>query len=155
MAKTDINIIKSWVVRGWKPLVNQIINWLDSFWHKDEKIPVTSVWVTDVQSLSAYLSTLPNSEQLALIAGLLAPEIEQKDSNWNWQLNAGVLWEGVVIEAPNNATITFTSGGRELIFEVVANAPEMHRVDIVNSLNEVFAVSGLPAGTTTFKFYKK
>jgi len=40
---TPLNIIKNWFKTGLKPTQSQFWAWLDSFWHKDEKIPVTSV----------------------------------------------------------------------------------------------------------------
>lgn len=43
MAKTSINTLKAWAVRGWKPLASQINDWFDSFWHKDEPIPISGV----------------------------------------------------------------------------------------------------------------
>lgn len=40
---TDKNILKSWFKRGLKPLEAQFHAWMDSYWHKDDKIPVASV----------------------------------------------------------------------------------------------------------------
>jgi hypothetical protein len=43
MAVTDKNILKSWFVRGKKPLAAQFAAWMDSYWHKDETIPIKSI----------------------------------------------------------------------------------------------------------------
>lgn len=40
---TEKNIIKSWFKRGLKPLELQFHAWMDSYWHKSEKIPTSSV----------------------------------------------------------------------------------------------------------------
>lgn len=40
---TEKNIIKSWFKRGLKPLEAQFHAWMDSYWHKSEKIPTSSV----------------------------------------------------------------------------------------------------------------
>ena len=40
---TSKNTLKSWFVRGAKPLAAQFAEWLDSFWHKDEKIPAAKI----------------------------------------------------------------------------------------------------------------
>ncbi|WP_165025670.1 hypothetical protein [Dysgonomonas sp. ZJ279] len=43
MATTDINTIKNWFTRGSKPLAAQFAAWLDSYWHKDEPIPIENI----------------------------------------------------------------------------------------------------------------
>lgn len=43
MAVTGINIIKSWFVTRAKPLQSQFWAWMDSFWHKDEMIPIDKI----------------------------------------------------------------------------------------------------------------
>lgn len=43
MATTDKNTLKSWFKRGAKPLASQFAAWIDSFWHKDESIPIGSI----------------------------------------------------------------------------------------------------------------
>lgn len=40
---TDKNTLKGWFKRGMKPLEAQFHSWMDSYWHKDEKIPSGSV----------------------------------------------------------------------------------------------------------------
>lgn len=40
---TPKNTLKSWFKRGLKPLEAQFYAWMDSYWHKNEKIPVSSV----------------------------------------------------------------------------------------------------------------
>jgi len=43
MAKTPKNTIKSWFLTDLFPTQTQFHNWLDSFWHKDEAIPMSSI----------------------------------------------------------------------------------------------------------------
>lgn len=40
---TDKNTLKSWFKRGLKPLEAQFHAWMDSFWHKSEEIPTSSI----------------------------------------------------------------------------------------------------------------
>lgn len=40
---TDRNTLKGWFVKGAKPLAAQFASWLDSFWHKDDSIPVANI----------------------------------------------------------------------------------------------------------------
>ena len=43
MAITGKNILKGWFQKGLKPSASQFADWMDSFWHKNETIPVSSV----------------------------------------------------------------------------------------------------------------
>lgn len=43
MAKQSLNTLKEWFRRGLKPLQEQFWHWMDSFWHKDEKIPAATI----------------------------------------------------------------------------------------------------------------
>jgi|GEM_PF-6758138 len=43
MAIVDRNTLKQWFKRGAKPLASQFASWIDSFWHKSEKIPSTQI----------------------------------------------------------------------------------------------------------------
>lgn len=43
MATVDRNTIKSWFRKGLKPLESQFAAWIDSFWHKNDSIPIGSV----------------------------------------------------------------------------------------------------------------
>jgi len=49
MAVININTIKSWFVTGAKPVQTQFANWLDSFWHKEENLPISSI--TNLQNV--------------------------------------------------------------------------------------------------------
>nr|WP_294922219.1 hypothetical protein [uncultured Flavobacterium sp.] len=43
MAITDKNILKTWYETGDIPTQDQFWAWFDSYWHKHEKIPITSI----------------------------------------------------------------------------------------------------------------
>lgn len=49
MAIQNKNTLKSWFLRGSKPLAAQFADWMDSFWHKDENIPASKI--ENLQSL--------------------------------------------------------------------------------------------------------
>lgn len=77
MAKTTINIIKSWFKTGSKPTQEQFWSWQDSYWHKDELIPQENI-----QDLSTTLSGKADADQLANKAnadatGLTQEQIEE------------------------------------------------------------------------------
>lgn len=43
MATTDKNILKNWFKTGLKPLQEQFWAWMDSYYHKQERIPITAI----------------------------------------------------------------------------------------------------------------
>lgn len=43
MAKTNLSQLKNWFKNGLKPPQEHFWNWMDSFWHKDEKIPINTI----------------------------------------------------------------------------------------------------------------
>lgn len=43
METVDRNTLKQWFVKGARPTEGQFAAWLDSFFHKDDKVPATSV----------------------------------------------------------------------------------------------------------------
>jgi hypothetical protein len=43
MAQQTKATLQSWFKKGLKPLQQQFYDWMDSFWHKDESIPISSV----------------------------------------------------------------------------------------------------------------
>lgn len=59
MAKIDKNTIKSWFRNFLKPTQEQFWNWMDSYWHKDEKIPQNAI-----ENWDEFLATLPSADSL-------------------------------------------------------------------------------------------
>lgn len=59
MAKVSLNTLKSWFKNGLKPTEGQFWAWMDSYWHKDEKLPIESV-----EELDLMLSNKADTEQL-------------------------------------------------------------------------------------------
>lgn len=51
MAKTALSILKTWFETGDKPTQQQLWNWLDSFFHKDDTIPAASINSSELQSV--------------------------------------------------------------------------------------------------------
>ena len=43
MATQDRNTLKNWFRKGMKPLAVQFSDWIDSFWHKGDSLPISSV----------------------------------------------------------------------------------------------------------------
>ena len=77
MAKTAINTIKNWFKTGLKPTQDQFWNWMDSYWHKDEKIPQD-----EIKGLSESLEAKADADQLenkanADASGLTQEQVEE------------------------------------------------------------------------------
>lgn len=82
MAKTTINIIKSWFKKGSKPTQDQFWSWQDSYWHKDEIIPQENI-----QDLNITLSSKADADQLANKANADATGLTQENiTAWNTKL---------------------------------------------------------------------
>jgi hypothetical protein len=43
MAIRDRNLLKSWFERGDKPLASQFADWIDSYWHKNDTLPMSVI----------------------------------------------------------------------------------------------------------------
>jgi hypothetical protein len=68
MAQVSLNTIKNWFVTGLKPIQENYHDWLDSYWHKDENIPITKIG-----GLEAVLADLATYQQLQNLAANIAP----------------------------------------------------------------------------------
>lgn len=65
---TDKNTLKSWFKRGLKPLEVQFHAWMDSYWHKSESIPTSSI---------ENLETTLNSKAESSSVEVITKEIEE------------------------------------------------------------------------------
>lgn len=66
----DRNTIKQWFKRGLKPLQEHFWTWIDSFWHKSDKLPISSI-----QNLGATLDNKSNVDHIHI--QYTTPEIVQ------------------------------------------------------------------------------
>jgi hypothetical protein len=69
MSKQSLNTLKNWFKTGLKPTQAQFWDWLDSFWHKDEAIPVEKIegladLLNDSVSLTQFNSGLADKADL-------------------------------------------------------------------------------------------
>jgi hypothetical protein len=67
MPKQSLATLKNWFKQGLKPLENQFHDWMDSFWHQDQSIPIDKI--TDLQNTlnnlasSASVTALDNAAE--------------------------------------------------------------------------------------------
>ncbi|SDE81868.1 hypothetical protein SAMN05421544_1371, partial [Riemerella columbipharyngis] len=84
---TDRNTIKQWFKNGLKPTQEQFWAWIDSFWHKDEKIPANQV-----DGLSEILGDKADASMLEMKANKDATGLSEDNIiAWKQALNVGEL----------------------------------------------------------------
>lgn len=132
MPTTARSTIKGWFQRGLKPLATQFEAWLDSYWHKDDAIPMASI--TDLNSTLGGLTTL------AAVVGKYRDEVTLVNADGTYILNARTMALAFVIE-PNADLAAFkigtTAGGGEIL-EAMA-IPPSSEIPPEPIVNPVFA----------------
>ena len=82
MAKTSLGQLKQWFVTGSKPVQSQYYSWMDSFWHKDEEITISSI-----DGLQDLIEGKADATQLEFYAKKDATNIEV--AKWRTVLGVG------------------------------------------------------------------
>lgn len=80
MGQQTRNTLKGWFKIGKKPLAAQFADWIDSYWHKSDSIPISSI--TDLQTS---LNNCASTTQLNALAAVVTALSEQ--------LNNGLIGE--------------------------------------------------------------
>jgi hypothetical protein len=122
MAIQNINILKSWFKRGFKPLQQQFYDWMDSYWHKDEQLPISSV-----NGLESILNTLPTADSINSLLTLFLPERINATADYVYTLKTGSRLDSIIIIPAADVTLRIgtVNGGEEVMVEstIVANVP--------------------------------
>jgi hypothetical protein len=112
--------LSGYVVRKWKPLVQQVRDWMDSYWHKEDMIPIAAV-----EGLEAFLNNLPTESTIAAVLQTLLPDTIAEGDN-SYVLPAGKTIWNIWIESGSDSNIIFSDAdtGENLIeTELIANVP--------------------------------
>lgn len=146
--KQAINTIKSWFQTGDKPTQGQFHDWLDSFWHKDDIIPIASV-----DGLSSQLSGL--ATQAALDA-LKAIVLTTSSVTASVSLPAGTILNKIRVKSTGAQTISVgtTPGGNNILAGEVLSPGQvgLFVVDIDIESATTIHFSGL-SGNNSIKIY--
>ncbi|THU36926.1 hypothetical protein FAM09_18355 [Niastella caeni] len=136
MAIQNINTLKNWFKRGFKPLQQQFHDWMDSYWHKDEQLPISSV-----NGLESILNTLPSQTAINTILALVLPEVINATADHVYTLKAGNRLQSVIITPSADSTIRIgtSNGGEEVMIESFIQASEAFILD-----SAVYAVADMP-----------
>lgn len=100
MATQNRNTLNGWAIRGWKPLAQQVRDWFDSFWHKDDPIPVASI-----EGLTDILNSLPSADAINQLTALLMGHPVNFAAPGFYTLENGRLLEFVIIKSATNQVI--------------------------------------------------
>jgi hypothetical protein len=146
MAIQNINTIKSWFKRGFKPLQQQFYDWMDSYWHKDEKIPIATV-----DGLETVLNTLPSQAAIISLATLFNPEIYTATADFVYTLKANRRLQSVILipSADSNIRIGTFIGGQDVMVEanILANQPFILDCAVYTVTDMPLYINGITAPT--------
>lgn len=120
MAKVSIATLKEWYMRGKKPLQEQFWHWMDSYRHKDDMIPISSI-----DTLQAQLDGKADASTDIIVD---ASTIESFDPNKQDGYLAGNVFVSYINEASTDPDLDFK---KLFIYQCVADAatgesPETH-----------------------------
>jgi hypothetical protein len=160
MPKTALSIIKSWFETGDFPTQEQFWNWMDSYWHKDELIPVETV--NGLASLLAGKATLEDVQNLQqqlnqLQASLV--DILTLSTDDSYTLTAGKILEKIVViptaDLPGFG-IGQSPGGFEILnpIAIPAAEPAVISLNLYAHTNRIVYFTGI-LSSTTIKIYKR
>jgi hypothetical protein len=116
MAITAREVLKTWFETGDKPLQSQFWNWLDSYWHKQDTLPLSAIDETELESKI--------QDEIALAAGGASGVIEivVTGSDTVTLPDGKLLVEVVVIGAEDTEVkVGITSGGDEVSLGVIGS----------------------------------
>lgn len=146
MALQNINTLKSWFKRGFKPLQQQFYDWMDSYWHKDEKIPMSGVL-----GLESILNTLPSQETINALVALFVPEVFNPTANFVYTLKANRRLASVIIIPSVYSTIRIGTfdGGEDVMIEanISANEPFILDCAVYAAADKSIYINGITAAT--------
>jgi hypothetical protein len=136
MAIQSINTLKSWFKRGLKPLQQQFSDWLDSYWHKEETIPIAFI-----EGLQELLNKLPSTDAIGSLVELFAPEEFTTTSNFAYTLKTKRRLQSIIIIPSVLSTIRVGSanGSEDLMLESTIPPNEAFIIDCA-----LYAVSDIP-----------
>lgn len=131
---TNINTIKNWFKTASKPTQDQFWAWMDSYWHKDEKLSIGAI-----ERLSEILGSKADADQLVFLAQKDGSNIDIEQ--WKTLLGVGELPENVLTyDMPGNPGNGLT---KEEIAQQYLKKPTFiedltayNRVPLLNAKNE-------------------
>lgn len=153
MAKRDKNTLYGWAIPRWKPLAVQIKDWFDSYWHKDDGIPVASV--TGLQNI---LNNLPDSNTVQLLFESINGVQVDFNADGAYVIPGGKTLIEILVkpEADINFKMGSAAGLDDIVPEqpVAAADPQVITLKLYANGNRTVYIGGITTATTII-FYKR
>ena len=148
MAVQSVNTIKSWFETGDKPTQNQFWDWLESFVHKNDLVPMSQV-----SGLNAALTALATQTSVDALKAIV---VTTSASAISVSLPAGVIVNKVRIKSSSAQTLSLGTsvGGSQILAaeSLSANQVGLYVVDVdIDSATTIY-FSGL-SGNNSIKIY--
>lgn len=157
MAITDINLLKNWFRNRLKPPQEQFWAWMDSYWHKNEKIPTDSVEnltsiLNNKTEKSQFEAHLTDSGAHSNILNPIKQDIATTTNTANAALNTANAANTKALEVAKNLqtlslivpyVVKKSVSAANQVFEI----PAGHRLYHVNAFNTTNAAVTFSCGT--------
>lgn len=121
MSIQTIATLKNWYKTGLKPLQLQFWDWLDSYWHKSDKIPIDTIdGLDEILNNLVDLTTINN-----LVEALLPVTLELSgDDTYLIPNNGRLLCSMLVLsDTEQSISVSKTIGGKEIFDKEVDTIP--------------------------------
>ncbi len=117
--------LKQWFSSGLKPLQSQYHDWLDSYWHKEETIPMSSI--TD---LGLALQQFITQSQFNTLQNVLLPiSLNLANGSTPVVIGLGKLVEVVVVETNSPLQVVINHNGTNEILNELIDQTTVFRLD--------------------------
>lgn len=137
MATQSIATIKAWFTTGSKPIQNQFWDWIDSFWHKSDNIPMSQI-----SGLDDALSGLPTQESVdALLGQISGLEISVDEAATINVPTGGILEVLVFRGAAQTISLGTSIGGSDIFRDDTDGSDYTLRLDRYSHVGETIHVS--------------
>lgn len=136
MAVVSLSTIKNWFRTALKPTQQQFWDTWDSFWHKDELIPTSSV-----QGLDTIINNLPTPGDLTYL-DFLTPVAVNVSGTATHNLPEGRLLEVIILEGTGTWKVGTSAGADDIVFEDEVSGAAVYRVDFYRLANQTIHITG-------------
>lgn len=153
MAIQNRNTLNGWAIRGWKPLAQQVRDWFESFWHKDDQIPVNKI-----EGLQDILNQLPAAESITLLTQLILGQSVVFNAPSSYSIINGRLLEKIIIKCTTDFTLKIgsTADADDIMpeLQITANQPNVITLDLYADGDRTIYFSGFTQ-PITITFYNR
>ena len=153
MPKQNISTLKNWFKRGFKPLQQQFYDWMDSYWHKDDTLPISSI-----SNLQATLNALPSQDAINGLLAIMLPDIKNVSTDLVYILPANKRLQSVIVipSVDEIVRVGTTPGAEDIMITTSLTAGKAFVVDCaVYSVNDTsIYITGITGDTQIF-IYKR